>query len=172
MIERKTFEEHFRSCFELLARYAFAFVGDREESKEIVQEVFASLWERRTVLKITVSLRIYLFQTVKNRSLNHLRDQKKTLFVSCIPDELTEDVDSTPTHSLDDLQIHIQQLPARCREIFILKRVQGLSYKQISLRLDIAEKSVENQMTIAFKKLREAVIEVDRIERANLKSEL
>lgn len=159
MIDREIFESHFRSCFEPLARYAFGFTKDREQSKEIVQEVFISLWEKRLTLKIASSLRIYLFQTVKNRSLNYLRDNRKVIFSDELPEKMVSEEEPQTMFSLDDLSSHVQQLPTRCREIFILKRIHGMTYKQIGLQMNISEKSVENQMTIAFKKLRDGMMD-------------
>ena len=158
MIERKVFEDHFRNCFGLLARYANIFVRDREQAKEIVQEVFTALWEKRNSLNIACSLQVYLYQAVKNRSLNYVRDSKKNIFINNVPDLVVEDEEEElPMHSLEEINVHLHSLPSRCREIFIMKRLRGLSYKQIGIQLNISEKSVENQMTIAFRKLREVV---------------
>lgn len=157
MIERETFEDHFRKCFGPLARYANVFVRDREQSKEIVQDVFTALWERRNSLNITCSLHAYLYQTVKNRSLNYLRNSRKNIFINDVPELVVDDVEELHMHSIKDVTVHLDCLPFRCREIFIMKRIKGLSYKQIGLQMNISEKSVENQMTIAFRKLRQAM---------------
>lgn len=158
MIDREVFEEHFRKYFEPLTRYAYLYVKDREQSKEIVQNVFVSLWEKRISLKITSGLTVYLFQTVKNKSLNYLRDSKKVSFVTEFPEKVVQDEEIVQLHSLQEIHRHVNNLPARCREVFILKRIHGLSYKQIGMQMNISEKSVENQMTIAFKKLRKAMV--------------
>lgn len=157
MIDRETFEDHFRNCFGPLARYANVFVKDREQAKEIVQEVFTALWEKRHLLNISCSLNVYLYQTVKNRSLNYLRDSRKNIFINKVPELVVEEEAEFPMHSIEDINEHLECLPSRCREIFILKRLRGLTYKQIGLMMNISEKSVENQMTIAFRKLREAM---------------
>lgn len=156
-IDQTIFEEHFRAHFTPLCRYAHAFVKDYTQSKEIVQDVFTRIWEKKEDLVIKENLRVYLYKMVRNKALNFLRDDRSRYLVREIPEMSTTDETDVVDEKVVDVQGMLNTLPHRCREIFILKRIKGLSYKQISAQLSISEKSVENQMTIAFRKLREGI---------------
>lgn len=155
ILSQKDFEEYFRTFFVPLSRYAYVFVKDQETAKELVQDTFLKIWERRETFSIDGSVQAYLYRAVKNRSLNYVRDHKRFQFVTTIPDHAEVDTSTPQNDLIDDLPSLINNLPERCREIFLMKRMQGLSYKQISQQLSISEKTVENQMTIAFRRLRE-----------------
>lgn len=149
------FESHFRDLFRPLCQYAFLFCKDKEESEEIVQEVFIKIWEQRDQLKIQNLLKSYLYKAVKNQTLNRIRNNQKFIITREMPFQLTEESDEPQYHFTgQEIQEAIQQLPDQCRLIFEMKRVDGLSYKEISKRLLLSEKTIENQMGIALKKLR------------------
>lgn len=133
-------------------------------AEEVVQEVFISLWERRKEIVITHSVKSYLVSSVRNRSINYLKLQLPK-------DRRKEDLDdfhialtaSSDTSGLeynelyDIIQEAINQLPEKCKAIFILSREEGLTYKEIADELSLSLKTVENQMGIALKKLRAAL---------------
>ncbi|MCZ8216635.1 MAG: RNA polymerase sigma-70 factor [Cyclobacteriaceae bacterium] len=148
-------ESHFRELFRPLCQYAFLFCKDKEESKEIVQEVFIKIWEQRDQVQIQQLLKSYLYRAVKNQTLNRIRDGRKIRTTNEMPFQLPLEEDE-PQHAFSDQEIHeaIQQLPNQCRLVFQMKRLEGLSYKEISQRLTLSEKTIENQMGIALKKLR------------------
>jgi RNA polymerase sigma-70 factor (ECF subfamily) len=148
-------ESHFRELFRPLCQYAFLFCKDKEESKEIVQEVFIKIWEQRDQVQIQQLLKSYLYRAVKNQTLNRIRDGRKIRTTNEMPFQLPLEEDE-PQHTFSDREIHeaIQQLPNQCRLVFQMKRIEGLSYKEISQRLTLSEKTIENQMGIALKKLR------------------
>lgn len=149
------FESHFKELFRPLCQYAFLLCKDKEESKEIVQEVFIKIWEQRDHIQIQQLLKSYLYRAVKNQTLNRIRDGRKIRTTNEMPFQFPlegEETHQTPS----DQEIHeaIQQLPNQCRLVFQMKRIEGLSYKEISQRLTLSEKTIENQMGIALKKLR------------------
>lgn len=157
------FEYIFRKYYSDLARFSARFVRDQEIAEEITQEVFVSFWENRTKIIITTSIQSYLMTSVKNRSFNHL-NSKFSKNHSLHDDG---EGDSVPNHadSTDDLLIlselqnaikyALSSLPEKCGIIFNLSRNEGLLYKEIAEKLDISPKTVENQMGIALKKIRE-----------------
>jgi len=156
-IEEKNFTETFDRYFVPLCQYAWVYCKDQEQAKEIVQEVFIKIWEMRDKLEIQGAISSYLYQTVKNRSINHLRNGKRLSIIYNLPEEVMEDGESLPNLEAEHLYHAIDQLPERCREIFKLKRLEGLSYKEISIRFSLSEKTIENQMGIALKKLKESL---------------
>ncbi|MFC1555343.1 sigma-70 family RNA polymerase sigma factor, partial [candidate division KSB1 bacterium] len=125
--------------------------------------IFYKLWLNRDKLNITISLRSYLYKTVRNSALNYNRDKKGFSIISLDSDAL-EDMSQTPLEKLDQkeiltlLQLSIEKLPEKCRQIFIMNRYDGLKYRQIAEILDVSVNTVETQMGRAFKKLRKQLI--------------
>lgn len=156
-LDRDSFEELFRSFFPPLMAFAKKILRDEDDAREVVHQVFISVWEKRQDLDLSLSLKSYLFTSVHNRSLNVIRDRKK--FSSDeVPDVAGEwDVSSViETMELEEkIKEVISSLPEKCREVFELNRFDGLKYSEIAERLNISPKTVENQMSKALKILRE-----------------
>jgi RNA polymerase sigma-70 factor (ECF subfamily) len=143
-----------------LSNFAAAIVKNSDDADEIVNDVFVSIWEKRNALILDDSLKSYLFKSVKNRCLNHIK--KARLPFADMPDEFSV---ISPAPSADrilegkELQIHINQLidqlPTKCKQVFLLSRMFDLSYKEIAEIMDISAKTVENQIGIALKFLKE-----------------
>ena len=126
-------------------------------SEEIVQDAFIYIWEKRENIQIKTSLKSYLFTTVRNKSINYIKNElpKQQLSENLSAASLFINDDE---HEDQELKIKVQkaidQLPMKCKQIFILSRYSGYTYKEISEELEISVKTVENQMGIAFQKLR------------------
>jgi len=157
---RKLFDQLFKDYYVNLSRFAFTFINDRDASEEIVQEIFVSLWEGRDSLNINISVRAFLYTSVKNRSLNYLRNEKtrKGHEHEFALQQATKTNEIIDFCEREELQYYIDNainnLPVQCKEIFKLGRLQNLTYNEIAQQLNISPKTVENQMSIAFKKLR------------------
>ncbi|MFV0268632.1 MAG: RNA polymerase sigma-70 factor [Draconibacterium sp.] len=156
----EAFSQLFDEFYPPLCFFANKYLSDMDLSHSLVQEVFVDLWAKRRKLKIHTSPKSYLYQSVKNRSIDYLRKEKKTVPVS----ESVETVESVPFHDLveeaetvDRINLAIRHLPEKCREVFILCRFEGLKYSEIAKKLEISVKTVEMQMGIALKKLRESL---------------
>lgn len=154
-----TFDLIFREYYTNLSRFAFTYVKDEAVAEEIVQDVFVNLWQKQE-LKEIASIRSFLYISVRNKSLNYLRDHKtRTLHENEFAMELERNLhyeDNAYEHKqLEELvKIAIEELPEKCREIFELSRNQNLTYQQIADQLNISTKTVENQIGIAIKKLK------------------
>jgi RNA polymerase sigma-70 factor (ECF subfamily) len=117
------------------------------------------LWETRDQLEIS-HVKTYLFHTAKHIILNHLRDKDKhSSLLGEWAERQQENIrkqadESERERRLSTLQKAIDTLPAKCKELFILNKQENLTYKQIAELKQISIKTVENQMTIAFKKIR------------------
>ena len=150
----------FQQFYVQLCRFSLKYVREEAISEEIVQEVFVTLWEKRRDLTIHSSLKAYLFQSVKNSSINYLNSRfAKQDFQRDYFDEKEIPVNDTQEAlTYEELQQVVQQaidhLPAKCRAIYSLSRNTGMSYKEIAEELGISIKTVENQMGIALKKLK------------------
>jgi RNA polymerase sigma-70 factor, ECF subfamily len=157
---RQLFNQLFSDYYVNLCRFAYTYVKDADISEEIVQEMFIALWEQRDTLNITTSIRSFLYTSAKNRSLNHIRNSQTRIRHE---DEFAREQTSKVSHIInfceqEELTYLIDQaiteLPEQCRIIFEMNRNQNHTYKEIAQQLNISPKTVENQMSIALKKLR------------------
>jgi len=159
---QEVYEYIFRLYYTPLCRFALKFVREKEITEEIVQEVFIYIWEKRLTIRITQSLKAYLYTAVRNRSINYIKAQMHTMEVDNLADDQVPFyVESERDLDYQELKQSLAQamdkLPRKCRMIFDLSRNEGLTYKEIAEALDISKKTVEAQMSIALKKLRESL---------------
>jgi RNA polymerase sigma-70 factor (ECF subfamily) len=158
--ETSAFDAIFRANYALLVRVAEAMLRERSMAEEIAQDVMLELWRRRQSLDVTESVRGYLLQATRNRTLNALRHQ--AIERKSEP-ELLESATRSPSTDTaaregeieSALQAAVADLPDRCRQVFELSRVDGLKYAEIATRLGISVKTVEVQMGKALRVLRE-----------------
>lgn len=134
---------------------------DQSDAEEIVQKVFIRFWDQVDKYDWSRDPKPYLFQSAKNATWNHFRDLKKHWELDQYESELSEEPQVLEKIQLSELENHIDrlidELPPRCRMVFVLSRKEGLSNKQIAAVLEISEKTVENQMTKALKTMRKAL---------------
>lgn len=157
--DERTFESFFKQHFKSLVFYAQRYVKDLDSAKEIAQNAFISLWEKRESIDLSKPVKTYLTVTVHNRCLNHIRDNKKfdTELLSneyLIPaSEYFEDnIENDET--MNRIYSAIEELPEKCKEIFKLSRFDNMKYQQIAEALGISVKTVESQMSKALFHLR------------------
>lgn len=156
-LDQQNFEKLFKAYFPALMAFSRKILGDEDDAREVVHQVFVKLWERRKEIDMSTSLKSYLFTAVHNRSLNVIRDRKKFSSEE-LPEQVEEWDVSAQVESMEleeKIRTAIATLPERCRQIFELNRFDGLSYGRIAGQLDISIKTVENQMSKALKILRE-----------------
>lgn len=129
------------------------------EAKDIVQDIFVKFWNDREKLDIRLSIRSYLFVSVKNKCFDILRKKNRNIKFQEISNEHDFADESFETYILSELETlfnrSLNKLPERCREIFELSRLHGLKNREIALKLNLSEKTVENQVTKALHVLRE-----------------
>jgi RNA polymerase sigma-70 factor (ECF subfamily) len=153
------FENLFRKYYKLLYYYIWSYVKNAQIAEDIVQDVFLKIWLNRKTLHISSSVKSYLYTAVKNRALDNI---KRTKIVSSVAVDIatSESFTKTPGDELNDQEIitavhkTIDELPKRCRQIFKMKKYDGLSYTEIADILEISTNTVQTQMTRAFKYLR------------------
>jgi RNA polymerase sigma-70 factor (ECF subfamily) len=158
--DESAFDEIFRASYASLVRSAESLVRSRAVAEEIVQDVMFELWRRRDALERETSPQAYLFQSTRNRALNHLRHQRVEKRGEPYAAGRTEMEASGPAVLVEEeidvaLRDAVAALPDRCREIFELSRTQGLKYAEIASLLGISVKTVEAQMGKALRSLRE-----------------
>lgn len=156
--DRKAFEYLFNLYFIPLCRFGSLYLNDSHEIKQIALDVYTYLWETRKELHIKLSFKSYLFQAMKNRCLNALRDAKDMCdleSVSELGDKDNLDIEMDELNQL--IQEAILALPDRCREVFVKSRKEHLSYKEIAEAMDISVKTVEVQIGKALKRIKDAL---------------
>jgi RNA polymerase sigma-70 factor, ECF subfamily len=152
----KQFEQLFRDLFKPLCSFALKYVHDLDDAKNVVHEVFVTVWEKFENLPSDTNHRAYLYTAVRNRCLNHLRDRKKHVMLENMAEhEPTEVNTALETSELEkEIEIAIETLPEKCRMVFELNRLEGLKYAQIADKMGISIKTVEAQMSKALSVLR------------------
>ncbi|GJM35352.1 MAG: hypothetical protein DHS20C18_43530 [Saprospiraceae bacterium] len=155
----KALEVIFHRFQPVLVGYARQLVHSAEDAREVVQDVFLAVWNNRENLKLDESLKAYLFTATRNKCYNHLRKRRlDTVEMNESVPEAYQDQEVEGKLHTDELKAliydEINTLPERCRNIFLLSREEDLTNKAIAEKLNISVKTVENQMTIALKRLR------------------
>ncbi|MGB4653942.1 MAG: RNA polymerase sigma-70 factor [Bacteroidales bacterium] len=158
--DKEIFEQIFNLYYNKLCRLAFRYVKDLPESEEIVQDFFCRLWENREKTIIKTSLNAYFSRSVVNMCLNRHRNTKmERKIIEFTGDEIQENPDVNVTIADNELDEKYKEalelMPPRRREIFTLSRFSGLKNSEIAEELKISQKTVEAQMTRAFKFLKE-----------------
>ncbi len=159
--DETAFEMIFKEHYQALCRYANSFLTDRDEAEEVVQSSFLSIWEKRSVIMITTSLKAYLYQAIRNRCLNVIKHEK--VKKQHIQHETVMRVnhhqatsDAVLSNELEQkIYVAMQALPEQCRLVFKLSRFEELKYQEIADQLEISVKTVENQIGKALKIMRE-----------------
>lgn len=143
----------FKTYYAPLCLYAMHYVsGDVEQAKDIVQECFVRAWQNQAECT-----RPYLYTCVRNACIDHLR-KKSTLLTEPLPRDLDGYITDAEAQdrSLREARLWsiIEQLPERCRQIFLMNKRDGMKYKEIATELGLSEKTVEHQISKALKLLR------------------
>lgn len=141
----------------MLRNAAENIIDDHDAAHDIVQEVFVKLWHKKDEVKVILNLKAYLFRSVINSSLTYLEQNKNKIKT----DEFRMASQSSTDSKLmaqeleNKIQVALKALPPKCKAIFVLSRFEGLKNKEIAEYLNLSLKTVENQMGIALKRMRE-----------------
>jgi RNA polymerase sigma-70 factor (ECF subfamily) len=159
----EAWEIAFESSYVELCEYVLAFIGSAELAEDLVHDLFLHLWETRGDRDIVRLTRPYLFVAARNRALKLLRHRRVAdAWIARVAGEAIPE-----TNSPEDIVLQreleraaeraISELPGRCREIFLLRRRDQLSYHEIAVRLDVSLGTVKSQMWHAATRLRESL---------------
>ena len=154
--DKLAFEELYNRFIERLYLQSYFITKNEDSSKEIVQELFIKIWEKRQQLPIDINVDAYLFIANKNNTLKYISREKHHLDIFQL--NIENLVQYELSLSFKELQTiideEIQNLPKKMREVFIYSRSEEYSYKKIASLLNISEKTVKKQISNALKILR------------------
>ncbi len=155
--DRNVFTLLFNEYYSGLVIYADYYLHDLEQSEDIVQSVFISLWENKHTLK-SASFRFFLVNSVKNSCIDLIRKEETRNKYNLR--QVNREADYEPDFWTEAelkkmIESAIEKLPPKCREIFILSRYKNLKSREIADKLNLSPRTVETQIAHALKVLRE-----------------
>lgn len=158
--DHSAFNEFYELYYSRLYQYTSFYIQDEACRKDIISDVFVSIWHNRHNMDKIQNIENYLYISVKNRSMKHLKEASERQYIQIRDVEESELIDRNGpeqkliTGELQDLiEQSIRKLPERCRLIFTLIRGEKKTYKEVAALLNISEKTVHAQMCIAIKRL-------------------
>lgn len=148
----------FRRYYEPLCFFAARYLHDIQAAEGIVQDVFVRLWESRETLGIQSSLKSYLYASVRNACLNHIKHEN---FSTSLDDEVERpdtaaaqpDIQVESAELAEALEKAMSALAPKCRQIFAMAKYDGLSYEEIAGILNISINTVKTQLKRALRSL-------------------
>jgi len=163
--DKTVFDMLYSHYYSTMVRIAHDILHDTGLAEEVVQDIFVKLWENCSTLSINSSLSAYIIKMVRNRSIDCLKAKARKIDTVSIDQSeiqaklhemgmdttIEEELFSTPLEIA--FQHTLEQLPAQCRQIFILNRLDGYSNKEISDMLQISVSTVKTQISRALQKL-------------------
>jgi len=158
----KAYKHLYDAFYKDLVIYCLNLTHNLEQAKDIVQNTLINFWTRREHLNITISLKSYLYRSVFNNFSTQFKKKKKeeetliklkneALF-SVI--EANEDLENEKMKLLESC---IDQLPKKCKKVFLMHKKQGYKYREIAAELNISEKAVEKNISRAIRRIKDAI---------------
>lgn len=160
-LDTKDFELLFKSNYKQLFVVSYRITKNKSASEDIIQELFLYLWETKKFKTDQLTFENYLFKSIYNRSLNYLRDSAKhnSNFDVAEASSVHENNLSEQDYQLLEVTIFraIENLPPKCRVIFVMSRIEGKQHKEIAEILDVSTKTIENHISIALRKINTSI---------------
>ncbi|WP_018339217.1 MULTISPECIES: RNA polymerase sigma-70 factor [Butyricimonas] len=162
--DERAYSYLFKAFYQALFNYAGRVVHDEDYAHNIVQGVFCRFYENRKKIVIEGTLKSYLYRSVYNSCLDTLKHEKiKNIYNDqVLLDFYSKEIALAPEVELNlrreeirkAIDVSINKLPERCRQIFVMSKIEEKSNQEIANELGISIKTVETQMRIALAKLR------------------
>jgi RNA polymerase sigma-70 factor (family 1) len=162
--DQLAYKELFTGFYHSLIQFVTGIVKSRQSAEEIVSDLFMKIWEKRKTLEEIQNLRVYCFVAARHLSINQLEKQKrqhhtdiddfKYLLVHPDPDPEECMISAEMLRRIRDV---VEELPPRCKLSFKLVKEYGFKYREAAEILQVSEKTIENQLSIALKKISASV---------------
>ncbi len=158
--DKVIFDFIFHYYYSGLCAYSERLTNSQDVAEDIVQELFVNLWMKHQQLNINTSLKNYLFTSVKYRSIDYIKkEQRKAESINRMAAETKSDENLSSiwlaeAELKEIVEKSLQKLPPRCREIFILSRMEGMKNQEIANKLKLSKRTVELQVSNALRLLR------------------
>ena len=156
--------EAFKTLFEIfypkVKVFLVKFLKDEVAAEDISQDIFVKIWAYRETLPDIKSFNTYIYRMTRNAALNHIRGNRRQIDVSGVSILDDKDIEAEYYTKEKELLISltVEQMPPQRQRIFKMSREQGLSNEEIAIRLGISRKTVENNVSLALKELREVIV--------------
>jgi RNA polymerase sigma-70 factor (family 1) len=163
-----TYRQIFEQYYQMLVVFAHRYFDDMESARDIVQDLFVDLYDSRHTISIQTSLKSYLYSAVKNRCLNQVKHEQvkekhrqMSISEANVPDPDLEDI-------MDAVELEarvygiVSNLPEKCRQIYIMSRVDGKKNREIADELNLSVRTVETQISKALKSLKDSLLPLRR----------
>ncbi len=153
----------FAEYYQKLCGFAFTFLRNQQEAEECVADVFVNIWKGRKTLYIERSVKAYLYTSVRNAVMAAIKKRNPLLVnIDALANIPQEEVNAGEQEMLlseinKEIEKAVESLPPRCKQVFLMSRVESFSYKSIGELLGISEKTVENHLVKALTILRIAL---------------
>lgn len=151
----REFEKQFKMLYMPLGMYALRIVDVVDDAEDVVQEAFTKAWRKIEAGVDVGNFKSYMYMAVRNEAISLLRSRREQVSVDAVPEPEAEIIDTSERDAA--LWRAIDALPERCREVFLMSKRDGLKNVEIADELGISEKTVRNQLTKAFERLRGAL---------------
>lgn len=146
-----------------LTEFLSYYTRNQAQIEDVIQEIFIRLWEGRAELNIFY-IKTYLFKSARNLMLNSLRnEQNRNLLLEQWANELIAESEAKDCINMQEFEVlykeAVEKLPPKCKDIYQLSREEKYSYKEIAQLRSVSEKTVESQMSIALKRIKEFLLQ-------------
>lgn len=157
--DEKTFEKIFYLYSDRLYLWAYKITGNSLASADIVQDFFIHCWEKRSLLPDNCHFKAYAYRSIYNSSLNHMRDNKRFVHGYEITiDLIDDDVRDKDLEELKRLLLKaIDELPDRCKKIFVMTTMEKKKYAEVADLLGISINTVKVQVSKAYRILKKKI---------------
>ena len=158
---RKAFETLFRAYYNELCDFVEYQLGSPELAEDLVQDIFCDIWRRRADWEPKGTLKAYLYRAARNQSIKQIERRQVRRRWKRQEKQRNAPQEPGPEDALQHrelkrvLQTSVDDLPERRRQVYVLSRQHGLTYKEIAEVMEISPKTVDHQMVAALKFLRE-----------------
>ncbi|WP_255409735.1 RNA polymerase sigma factor [Aquimarina sp. Aq78] len=145
-----------------LCSYIYSLSRDKQQAEDIVQNVMLKIWKNKKKLNINTSIKNYLYKACYYELIDTYNKNKKELsYIEQIQKNtlnvFVEEDNDFIKKKIHLVQVEIEKLPPKCKEVFVLNKIQGFKYKEVAEQLDISIKTVEAQMSKAMSRIKEAL---------------